>query len=141
MMTAKDIKQMALECGACDLIRGAESIADLVALMRTPQGREFCKKHRFPTLEMLRQHKEELVSLNVHVDASEIAVKNVDDIIVAGDTRLYAKYDSADRPFHVMVMHGATADVMSYNYSVCEVTDIDGKVDAFEEGYSIIYVR
>ena len=140
-MTANDIKNMALDCGACDLIKGARSIADLVALMRTPQGREFCKKHGFPTLEMLRQHKEELVSLNVHVDAVEIAAKNVDDIIVAGDTRLYAKYDSADRPFHIMVMHGATADVMSYDYAVCEVTNVDGKVEAFEDGNSIIVVR
>lgn len=141
MMTAKEIKMMALDCGACELIQGAESIADLVALMMTPQGREFCRKHKFPTIEMLRQHKEELASLNIRVDAGSIAAKNVDDIIIAGDTRLFAKYDSSDRPYHVMVMHGARADVMSYNYAVVDVTTIDGEVEAFEEGNSIIFVR
>lgn len=35
-MTANDIKKMALDCGACELINGADSIADLVALMKTP---------------------------------------------------------------------------------------------------------
>lgn len=140
-MTARDIKNKALECGACDLIKGAESIADLVALMNTPQGREFCKKHKFPTLEMLRQHKESLALLGVYVDADEIAARNVEGIIVAGNTMLFAKYDSADRPYHIIVMHGAKADVLSNNYAVCEVTEIDGEVDAFEEGNSIIFVR
>lgn len=128
-MTAKDIKNMALACGACELIEEANTIAELVALMRTPQGREFCKVHSFPGIGILREHKEELASLNVFVDAGEIELNDVDDAIIAGETTAVIRTKSVDKPYHAMVMHGAKAKVIAYGYSVCQIVNVGGKVE------------
>lgn len=140
-MEAQEIKKKALECGACGLIKSAESIADLVALMGTPQGREFCEKHSFPTLEMLQEHKRELSSLNVFVDAGEIAVENTDNVIIAGDTCAKIRFDKSDKPYHAMVMHGAKAMVNAHGYSVCQVVNIEGDVVTHKWNNAEIYLR
>ena len=140
-MTAREIKEMALGCGACDLINGAESIADLVALMKTPQGREFCKKYSFPSLDILRQHKKDIADMDVFVDAGTIDVLNVDNVIVAGNTIANMWYDKTDKPYHVIVMEGAKAIVNTHNYSVCNVTNIGGEVEVSEWSNSSVYLR
>lgn len=141
MTTASEIKKMALDCGACELIKGAESIADLVALMKTPQGREFCKEHKFPTLEILRQHKKDIAYFNVYVDAGTIDVLNIDNVIVAGDTFAKLWYDKTDRPYHVMVMGGAKAIVNAHDYAVCNICLVGGEVEAHEWSNASVYIR
>lgn len=141
MMTAQDIKKMALDCGACELIAGAESIADLVALMKTPQGREFCKKHSFPTLDILRQYKAELVAMNVFVDAGMIAIEDSDNVILAGETDAVLRYTSTDKPYHAMVMFGSKAKVIAYGYSLCQIVNIGGKVEMHESKNASIFLK
>lgn len=141
MMTAADIKTMALKYGACSLIEGADSISGLVSLMTSPQGMEFCKKHSFPTIDILRQHKEELGDMNVYVDAGEIDVTNIDNVILAGDTCATARYNSTEKPFHLMVMHGAKAKILSWGYSLCLVCNIGGDVKKLCSGNSDIYEK
>lgn len=140
-MTAIEIKNKALECGACKLIESAESIADLVALMGTPQGREFCKKHRFPTLDILRQHKEVIADLGVLVDEGIIDVENVDNLIVAGDTLVRAVYDKTDKPYHIIVMDDAKVVVNAYDYAICEITVIGGEAQASEWNNASVFMR
>lgn len=140
-MTAIEIKAKALECGACKLIESADSIADLVALMVTPQGREFCKEHKFPTLEILRQHKKDIADMNVYVDAGTINVLNTDNVIVAGDTFAKLWYDKTDKPYHVMVMDVAKAIVNAHNYAVCNVCHIGGEVEAYEWSNASVFIR
>lgn len=140
-MTAEDIKNKALVCGACELIKDADSIADLVALMNTPQGREFCKKHRFPTLDILREHKKDIAYMGVYVDAGTIDVLNVDNLIVAGDTYVKAWYDKTDKPYHVMVMDGAKAIVNAHDYAVCNICLVGGEAEAYEWSNASIFLR
>lgn len=140
-MTAIEIKNKALECGACKLIESAESIADLVALMETPQGREFCKKHRFPTLDILRQHKKVIADLGVLVDEGIIDVENVDNLIVAGDTLVRAVYDKTDKPYHIIVMDDAKVVVNAYDYAICEITVIGGEAQANEWNNASVFMR
>lgn len=142
MITAQEIKDKALKSGACDLILGADTVADLVALMGTPQGREFCKLHRFPTLEMLRDYdKEELASLHFYVDAGDIELSNTDNVVVAGDTRATLKYSGTDKPYHAVVMHGAKANVLAGGYAALQVTNIGGEVATFSGAHAKIVVR
>lgn len=139
-MTAQEIKEMALGFGACELIEPADSIASLIALMNTPQGREFCKKHSFPTLDVLRQHKAELGALNVFIDAGKIAVDDEDNVIVAGNTDAVLRYTSTDKPYHAIVMHGAKAKVVAYGYSLCQVVNIGGEVERHESKNARIFI-
>lgn len=141
MMTANDIKNKALECGACNLIESAESIADLIELMSTPQGREFCKKYKFPTLDILREHKKDIAYMGVYVDAGTIDVLNRDNLIVAGNTVVKAWYDKTDKPYHVMVLDGAKAIVNAHDYAVCNVCLVGGEVEAYEWSNASIFIR
>lgn len=141
MMTAQDIKNKALECGACRLIESAVSIADLVALMRTPQGREFCKKHKFPTLDILREYKDVIADMGVFVDAGAIDTENVDDLIIAGDTLARVRYDKTDKPYHVIVMTGAKVIVNACDYAICEVTLVGGEAQASEWNNASVFMR
>lgn len=141
MMTAQDIKNKALECGACRLIEETSSIADLVALMRTPQGREFCKKHRFPTLDILREYKDALADMGVFVDAGIIDVANADNLIVAGDTLARVRYDKTDKPYHVIVMADAKVIVNACDYATCEITLIGGEAQASEWNNASVFMR
>lgn len=142
MITALEIKDRALRSGACDLILGADTIADLVALMGTPQGREFCKLHRFPTIEMLRDlDGGELASLHFYVDAGEIELSDIDNVVVAGGTQATLKYSRTDKPYHAVVMHGAKANVLAGGYSVVQLTNIGGDVATFGGTHAKIIVK
>ena len=141
MMTAQDIKKKALECGACRLIESAVSIADLVALMSTPQGREFCKRHKFPTLDILREHKDVIEDMGVYIDAGVIEMENADNLIVAGDTLAMLRYDKTDKPYHVMVMDDAKVIVNAHDYAICEITLIGGEAQASEWNNASVFMR
>lgn len=136
-----EIKEQALSLGACDMIDGANTLAELVALMHTPQGREFCKAKRFPTLEILRSRKEGFAALGVYVDAGEIEMTDRDNVIVAGNTHARLIYDNTACPYYAMVMHGARVEVEASGYAVCEVTRVKGRVSASEKDHAIIFTR
>lgn len=136
-----EIKEQALSLGACDMIDSANTLAELVALMRIPQGREFCKAKRFPTLEILRSRKEDFAALGVYVDAGEIEVADRNNIIIAGDTHARLVYDNTACPYYAMVMHGARADVEASGYAVCEVTRVKGRVTVSERNQAIVFTR
>ena len=140
-MTAIDIKNKALEFGACKLIDEAVSIDDLVSLMKTPQGREFCKKHKFPTLDILREHKEVIADMGVLIDEGIIDVENVDNLIVAGDTLVRARYDKTDKPYHIIVMDKAKVVVNAYDYAICEITLVSGEAQGSEWNNASIFIR
>lgn len=141
MMTAAEIKDKALRYGACELIEGVDSIAGLIALMGTPQGREFCKLHRFPTIAILREHKEELKALNVFVDAGSIEIDDTDNAVVAGETSATIRFTKTDKPYHAIVMHGAKAEVIAYGYSCCQIVNIGGEVERHESKNADIFIR
>lgn len=141
MMTAKEIKEMALRCGACELIEKADSIADLIGLMATPQGREFCKKHSFPTLDMLRERRGEITSLGVYVDAGDIEIDDMDNVVIAGDTCAILRYKQSDKPYHAIVMHGAKAKVIAYGYSICQIENIGGEIEKHESKNASIFLN
>lgn len=141
MITAQGIKKIALEMGACELIHEADSIGSLVSLMGTPQGREFCKVHEFPVLEIFCQHKDELKALNVFVDAGKIAIDDIDNVVIVGETEALIRYTKIDKPYHVMVMHGAKAKVIAYGYSICQIVNVGGEVETHESKNASIFVR
>lgn len=140
-MSDMEIKEQALSLGACDMIDGADTLAELVALMHTPQGREFCKAKRFPTLGILRSRREDFAALGVYVDAGEVEMTDRDNVIIAGDTHARLSYDDTARPYYAMVMHGARADVIASGYAVCEVTRVKGRVSVSSDDNAMVFTR
>lgn len=141
MITAQEIKTIALDKGACSLIESANSIDDLAKLLKTPQGIEFCKNHSFPSLDILREHKRELVKYDIYVDAGFVTFQNKSDVMVAGDTTAVVSIRQNDKPYFVHVLDGAKAIVNTYRYSVCQVNVIGGDVETHQYDSSIITIK
>lgn len=141
MITAQEIKTQALSIGACSRIKSANSIADLAAMLKTPQGREFCKKYMYPSIEVLRELKDELVEYDIYVDAGLVTFNDQSDIILAGDTYAVVSVRATDKPYFIYVMDGAKAIVNSYGYSVCLVDVMGGEAEIHQYDNSRITLK
>lgn len=138
MTKLEDIKAAAVEKGACSLIESANSIADLASLLKSPQGREFCKKYKYPSLSLMREYKSQLAEYDIYVDAGLISFQDKSDILIAGDTVAIFSIRANDKPYFVYVMDGAKAVVNSYGYSVCLVDRMGGDAEIHQNGNSRI---
>lgn len=111
----KSIKQHALSLGACKQVRDVQNMDDLAALLRTPQGIEFCVANAFPSLPVWRQlraHK-----YGIHVE-KEVNVTNEDAILVHSTGILRF---SEPKLHTVVLLHGSKVEVHASNYAVVSI--------------------
>ena len=113
----KDAQQL----GACSKFTGDETIEQLITLLYSPQGREFCIEHEFPTLDVLRKFKGLGVErYGIYIDAGVIRLCARDKIFLLGDS--IARVRCADtKRYEVYLMHGAHAHIEAYNYAAVHV--------------------
>lgn len=124
-----ELKKCLTRYGACRLADGISSLESAVRMMFTPQGREFCVKTGFPTLEFLRAHKEELNTIRgIYIDAGLVRVHYNHDVLIAGETAATLYANKPDRLYKMIAMHGATAYIKAKNYAVVTATEIKGDV-------------
>lgn len=127
--------------GACKRTDGITSAEQLAALFFSPQGREFCLKHNYPTLAMWREIKAQipgLENLGIYIDADAISLQNKECIALVGQTRADAKFDKNNSVFHVLVLHGASAQIDASKYAVFEVeTDATGTATIHKDNTAI----
>ncbi len=124
----KEVKEL----GACRKTEGISTFEQLVALYFSPQGREFCLQHNYPTLARWREIKMQIPNLaekGIYIDAGAIELHNKESVALIGKTRAVAKLDENNSVFRFLVLHGASAHIEAMNYSVFEVeTDETGQV-------------
>lgn len=127
--------------GACRKTDGITTAEQLAALYFSPQGREFCLKHNYPTLPMWQEIKATIPNLEdmgIYIDAGAIELQDKETIALVGETRAVAKFDRNNSVFRVMILHGATAEIEATNYSVFEVeTDKTGKATIIKDKTAI----
>ena len=127
--------------GACNKTEGITTTEQLAALFFSPQGREFCLKHNYPTLAMWREikgHIPDLTKMGIFIDAGAIEVQGKGNIALIGETRAVAKFAGNNYAFHALVLHGAEADIRAENYAVFLVeTDSTGKATITKDKTSI----
>lgn len=111
------IHEDAQQLGACDKFKGNETIEELVELLYSPQGREFCIDNEFPTLDVLRKFKKLGVErYGIYIDAGAIRVSGRTHIFLIGDTTASIKCTDTKR-YQVYLMHGAFARIEAYDYA------------------------
>lgn len=131
------LKEQALSLGACQSITKARTIGDLIALLFTPQGREFYAQTGFPYWDTLRKHYD----YKQHAQIATLFVGNTGGqtgeerghvmpncSILAYETNHITLY--ADRPetlYHVILMEGATLKVRTADYCTICVTRHKGR--------------
>ncbi|MEG2492058.1 MAG: hypothetical protein RSA67_05860 [Alistipes sp.] len=128
MMTAQEILKQAKPLGVCHRLTGRESTRELMRLVFTPQGIEFCTKHHFPTMEIFREFKgKEAEGNGIFID-TRTEQHNIERVMLVGDTNATLIYDGAAKRYQVVLMHGARAMIKASGYAVVFVTNAGGEV-------------
>lgn len=140
MTGINEIKAMALAYGACDMVEAISSIKEAVALLMTPQGREFTLKTGFPTLEVWRNNANQAKEIQeIYLDLKNVLVINHDCVCI-GDSIISVEIDNPDKLYHVIAMHDARVEIHASNYAVVTVTNINANVTIVNDGTAKVTV-
>jgi hypothetical protein len=121
-----NIKLDALNNGACDKICEVTDYASLVKLFFSPQGREFCEKNNFPTLEYFKAIAKDVKPYNVFVDMSYLELYNRPYVALVGKTHARVVARGVDTVYTIILMHGASAVIDAGHYAVVKIVNISG---------------
>lgn len=121
------IRSMALQTGACKKIIRVQDFPELIKLMFSPQGIEFCQAHNFPAVEVFRENKTSLGGLNVYVDDGDIALTGKEYVCLVGDTNATIEASGPQFTHTIILMHGARANINAKNYAVLNIVNISGE--------------
>ena len=120
----KDVCDMARNLGACRLIDDIKDIEILSKYIFRPQGLEFCILHQFPSLQVMRQYKDNVSRYGYFIDCGFISRSNDNNIVLAGDTTGELSFDDPTSLHKVILMHGAQAIINASNYAVIQIYQI-----------------
>ena len=134
----KKITKAAAALGACSKSAEATDWRSLAWLLFSPQGREFCEQHNFPSVPMWSEIKRECDAekYGVFIDAGYIHIHDRENVAVIGKTNATLHFSSPDRAHRVIVMHGGSVTIKARNYAVVNVvkvgTDTEVTIDKDE---------
>lgn len=126
MKLIKELLDGATALGACRKTDGIDTLDKLVALYKSPQGREFCAKHNYPSREQwteISQHwsKEELRQRHIYIDEPQAQTVYNPGTAVAVGTCLHATFNGADEAQRIIALYGANVTICADNYAVFAV--------------------
>lgn len=128
-MTTNKLYNEAKKFGVCSLLTGKETTAELMRLIFTPQGIEFCTKFNFPDINTFLQYKGTEAKQNgIYID-TDTKLHNVEHVLLVGNTNAVLTYDDPTKSHHVILMHGAKAKIKASGYAVVFVNNAGGEID------------
>lgn len=135
-MEVNQILRNAVKLGACEASGKATDWKSLAWLFFSPQGVEFCRKHNYPSLDVFRQMDGVISSLGVYVDDACNATN--EDVALVGESQSELHFSGTDRPYKVILMHGAKAKIYAGMYAVVKIENISGEYEVFNDGTAMI---
>ncbi len=132
------IRAMALQTGACKKINRIQDFPDLIHLMFTPQGIEFCQGHNVPAVEVFRENQSNLQGLEIYVDAGDITLKGKEYVCLVGDTKATIEASRPQFTHTIILMHGARAKINAKDYAVLNIVNISGEYSVNKDGTVIV---
>ena len=128
MNALKKIIEKGKELNACDLLHDNTTIREAAMVIFMPQGREFCQKHSFPSLDDLEALQAENAQflkrkrIYVNEDKIEIFTRST-DCMFAGESENQIHCEGAGC-YNIILAHGAKAYISASDYAVVRVTKI-----------------
>lgn len=135
----KQIHADALALGACDKIKGNEDLDGIIKVLFSPQGREFCIKHQFPSKSVFRKFiKYNPEKHGVYIDAGKIQLVEPENVFLIGNTRATIRVSKTES-HKICLMHGAHADIHAGGFSVVKVEkDKDSTAEIHQAGRAVV---
>lgn len=127
-MTAQQILQQAKKYGVCSMLTGKETTSELMKLIFTPQGIEFCTKFNFPDIDTFQKYKGFEAERNGIYVNTDVELHNVECLLLVGNTSAVLTYNDPTKSHHVILMHGAKATIKASGYAVVFVVNTGGTV-------------
>ena len=110
----------------CSMFKGNETVEELAALYKTPQGVEFCMRYHFPNLATIRTFKKERARFGIYFDAGNITLHAPKDkVLLIGRTTATVNC-SETRNYNVVCMHGGKVIVNASKWAVVRVEAENG---------------
>ena len=138
MKQVKDIIGNAISLGACIKSGKATDWKSLCWLFFSPQGREFCSENNYPPIEMFREMADNVEPYGVYV---EKYIKECNkDIALIGKCEQVPQllFSGVEKPYKVILMHGAKAVISLEKYAVVRIENIGGSYDVINDGTGVI---
>ena len=133
----KEFFKTANRLGACRLLHGTENKEDLMRLLLTPQGTEFCTKNNFPSMEQLREFQGKKAEImGIYID-TDVELTNPVKVFLAGSTKAVLHFNTIGR-YNVILMHGASVEIHADNYAVVFVKNAGGEVTIHKDNTALI---
>ena len=135
----KKVYEQGVALGACDSFTEAENIREIIEMLFTPQGVEFCLKRGFPTIEMFRQLGaiEDTKPMGVYIDCGEIILTDPQQVFLVGHTFARITYQKTQGNT-LYLMHGAEATITTDGYSVTHIEKDDTSSYIVENGENAV---
>lgn len=133
-MEVKDIIQEAVRRGACSASGKATDWRSLVRLFFSPQGREFCRDHNYPAIEMFRSMREQVKPYGVYVEEAAFARNRDVALIGRSEPASELSFSGVDKAYKVILMHGAKAIIHVGRYAVVRLENISGEYEIINDG-------
>lgn len=119
-----ELHARAMNFEVCSKFTGNETPQELMQLMQTPQGVEFCTKNNFPDMDTLREFRGlQAESHGIYIDTN-CELTNPTQLILSGTTHAVLHYDDPTKGHRVVLMHGATAEITATNWAVVFVKGV-----------------
>lgn len=118
------------------MLTGTETTSELMKLIFTPQGVEFCTKFNFPDIDTFQQHKGSKAEHNGIYINTRVKLRNVEHLLLVGNTNAVLTYDDPAKSYHIILMHGAKAKIKASGYAVVFVTNAGGTVETEISDYA-----
>ena len=117
---SRSLPNMAEKYRMCDMFKGTEDLQSLIRLFTSPQGMEFCIKHRFPNIATFNPEK-----YGVYIDAGIITLRNPGKAVLIGRTNATINCDTLER-HEIFLLHGAKAFINASGWAVVSVKGSTG---------------
>lgn len=112
---------MARKLGSCQMFTGEESLEEMIRLMFSPQGAEFLTTYNFPDIATFRKFKKyHPEQFGVYIDSGEIALRDVKNVFLVGNTTARLKYAQLQGN-RLILMCGASAHVEASGFAVLKI--------------------
>ncbi len=124
----EELRKEIISMGACDLapnlIPKVTSPSEMIDIMLMPECIEFCMKHKYPALPLMKKHESLLRSRGIYISDANIRVSNSRVLIYSGHVEIIAQgYDVLE-----VYICGGSVNVVAKDDSIVTVEKWGGRV-------------